>query len=128
MNLRERIGRSFALWEVLVTLSLRLRVLRMVDVTKRMCVSKSNVTQLIDKPEVAGLLAPSPPSPRRLIYPTLTPQGMEAALRRGEVFNMAARAHFSRHVTTAEISNVGSGLSKVLSAHEPESLELGALG
>jgi DNA-binding MarR family transcriptional regulator len=124
-ELRDRVGLSFALWEVLVILAQApANRLRMVDVTKRMCVSKSNVTQLIDKLEQAGLVSrESSSSDRRLTYAALTREGLDAAQRGGKGFNAAATEHFARHVTGEEISKIVSGLTKVLSAEEPEGVE-----
>jgi DNA-binding MarR family transcriptional regulator len=124
-ELRDQIGLSFALWDVLVALAhAPANRLRMIDVTKRMCVSKSNVTQLIDKLERAGLVRrESSSNDRRLIYATLTKEGLAAARRGGKTFNAAATEHLARHVTKGEIGKIVSGLTKVLGALEPESLE-----
>jgi DNA-binding MarR family transcriptional regulator len=124
-ELRDQIGLSFALWDVLVALAHSpANRLRMIDVTKRMCVSKSNVTQLIDKLERAGLVRrESSSDDRRLIYATITKEGLAAARRGGKAFNAAATEHLARHVTKGEIGKIVSGLTKVLGALEPESLE-----
>ena len=119
------IGLSLALWEVLVLLSKAPDMrLRMVDVTRRMLVSKSNVTQLIDKLERAGMVTRElSASDRRLVYATLTPDGVEAVKRGGDIFNAAAREHFARHMTANELSTVGSALSKVIAANASDRLK-----
>jgi DNA-binding MarR family transcriptional regulator len=124
-DFRAELGLSFALWEVLVILSRAPDMrLRMVDVTRRMLVSKSNVTQLIDKLERAGMATREPSaSDRRLIYATPTPEGIEAVRRGGDIFNEAAREHFAQYMTANELRTVGSGLSKVIAANVSDSLE-----
>lgn len=123
-ELRDRVGLSFARWEVLVVLAQAPGDrLRMVDVTRRMCVSKSNVTQLIDKLEELGLVGrESSTADRRLIYATLKKGGARAARRGVEIFNAAAKEHFARYMTDDEIKSIASGLMKVLMGLEPDSL------
>lgn len=123
-QLRDETGLTLPLWEVLVTLALADDDrLRMVDLTKRMCVSKSNVTQLIDKLDQQGLVArETSPSDRRLVYATLTERGRHAFERGTQAFNDAARRHFADQLTKGDIEKISSGLSKVISALEPESM------
>lgn len=119
---------SLALWEVLVILSTAPEMrLRMTDVTKRMLVSKSNVTQLIDKLERSGMVTREPSaSDRRQIYATLTAKAIEAVRRGGDIFNAAAQEHFAQHMTATEVQKVTSGLSKVIAAHSPDGFEVTA--
>jgi DNA-binding MarR family transcriptional regulator len=126
-RLREKVGLSFPRWEVLVVLAqAEGHRLRMVDVTRRMCVSKSNVTQLIDKLEQQELVTrTTSTTDRRLVYAMLTDRGQQATKRGTEVFNDAAKDYFARFITKEEIEKISSGLSKVISALEPESIELG---
>jgi DNA-binding MarR family transcriptional regulator len=123
-RLRDEVGLSFPLWEVLVVLAQAPDDrLRMVDVTRRMCVSKSNVTQLIDKLEHQGLVARElSPTDRRLVYAMLTERGRKAAQQGAEIFNAAAKEHFARFLTRSEIEKVASGLTKVIAALEPDSI------
>lgn len=118
---RDGEGLSLALWEVLVILSTAPEMrLRMADVTGRMLVSKSNVTQLIDKLVEAGLVTREPcASDRRTIYAALTPKGIEAVTRGGDIFNAAAREHVAQHLTATEVQKLSSGLAKVISAQSP---------
>jgi DNA-binding MarR family transcriptional regulator len=118
---RDGQGLSLALWEVLVVLGTAPDMrLRMADITRRMLVSKSNVTQLIDKLERAGMVTREPcASDRRLIYAALTPKGIEAVKRGGDIYNAFAREHFAPHMTATEVQKVTSGLSKVIAAHSP---------
>lgn len=122
---RAELGLSLALWEVLVVLSKApdMRV-RMVDLTRRMLVSKSNVTQLIDKLEGAGMVRrETSASDRRLVYASPTGAGIEALRRGSGIFNEAAREHFAQYMTASELRTVRSGLSKVVAATTSDSLD-----
>lgn len=118
--LKRNTGLSLALWEVLVILSKAPGMrLPMADVTKQMLVSKSHVTQLIDKLEQAGMVTRERTDvDRRLIYATLTPAGAEAVRRGGDTFNDAAKVHFAQHFSVAERRTVMSALSKLIEARE----------
>jgi DNA-binding MarR family transcriptional regulator len=120
-ELRKGAGLSFALWEALFVLALAPEErLRMVDIKKQMCVSKSNVTQLIDKLEEAGFVArETSSSDRRLTYAKLTKDGLQASRRGWSIFNALAARRFSAHMSSTEMKSVGSALAKVLGAHEP---------
>lgn len=121
--LRREAGLSFPLWEVLATLSLAPEErLRMVDLTKAMCVSKSNVTQLVDKLAEQGLVArETSTADRRLVYAALTERGRETVDRGTEIFNRAAEDQFAAFMTRTEADKLASGLSKIISALDPES-------
>jgi DNA-binding MarR family transcriptional regulator len=115
---RELDGLSLSLWEVLVILSMAPNMrLRMADITLRMLVSKSNVTKLVDKLERAGLVRrEASPTDRRVVFASLTPRGVEAVKRGGDIFNAAAREYLGRHLTATEMRSLGSGLSRTIAA------------
>ena len=123
-QLREKVGLSFPLYEALATLATAPEQrLRMVDITRRMCVSKGNVTQLIDKLERQDLVVrEASPTDRRLVYALLTERGRKAAEQGTEIFNRAAKEHFAQCLTKGEIENVASALTKVIAALEPDSI------
>src|SRR6266511_5992738 len=115
-TLRAEAGLSLAQYEVLCRLSEAPdRRLRMVDITRRLRVSKSGVTQLVDRLEQAGLVArESCPSDRRLTYAKLTDLGTDA-LRRGQpACHPVVQEHFARHLTKQDMDGVRTALSKVL--------------
>jgi DNA-binding MarR family transcriptional regulator len=123
-QLQETVGLSFPLYEALATLATAPEQrLRMVDITRRMCVSKGNVTQLIDKLERQNLLTREPsPTDRRLVYAKLTQRGRKAAEHGTEIFNRAAQERFARFMTKDEIKQVAAGLTRVIAALEPDSI------
>jgi len=126
--LRREAGLSFPLWEVLATLSLaREERLRMVDLTRAMCVSKSNVTQLIDKLEAQKLVSrETSTADRRLVYAALTDRGREAVDRGTDIFNRTAEDQFAAFITRTEADKMASGLSKVIFGLDPASTMTGS--
>src|SRR4051812_36419941 len=88
-RIREEAGLSLPLGELLVHLFLESsQRLRMVDLTRRMCVTKGNVTQLIDRLERQGLVTrESDQNDRRIVYAVLTPSGRSAAEEGMELFD-----------------------------------------
>ena len=120
-RLRAELGLSFPLFEALFVLSVaREGRLRMVDIQRRMLVSKSNVTQLIDKLEAEGLVErEASPSDRRLVYAILTERGPEVVAQGLELFNAVASESLTQSLSKAEIEKITSGLSKLIAACAP---------
>jgi DNA-binding MarR family transcriptional regulator len=120
-RLRAELGLSFPLFEALFVLSVAPEGrLRMVDIQRRMLVSKSNVTQLIDKLEAEGLVErEASPTDRRLVYAILTERGPQVVARGLELFNAVAAEQFSNRLSKGEIEKITSGLAKVIAANAP---------
>jgi DNA-binding MarR family transcriptional regulator len=120
-RLRTELGLSFPLFEALFVLSVAPEGrLRMVDIQRRMLVSKSNVTQLIDKLEGEGLVErEASPIDRRLVYAMLTERGPEAVARGLELFNAVASESFTEFLSKGEIDKITSGLNKVIAGCAP---------
>src|SRR5438105_5786084 len=88
--------------------------LRMVDISDRLCVSKSGVTQLVDRLEGAGLVErQSHQSDRRLTYARITKSGREVLQRSTPEYEAAVREHFARHLTEDEMRCFHRALVKV---------------
>ena len=115
-QLRAEAGLSLAQWEVLYRLDQApAGRLRMVDITRQLCVSKSGVTQLVDRLERAGLVAREfSRSDRRLTYATLTEQGAEALRRSRPVWVPIVQRHFTRHLSAEDVRCVREALAKVV--------------
>jgi DNA-binding MarR family transcriptional regulator len=115
-RLRAQAGLSLAQFEVLSRLHQAPGTrLRMVDITRQLCVSKSGVTQLVDRLEEAGLVVrESCTSDRRLTYARLTDRGEEALCSAEPIWAPVVQEHFSRHLTSADIRCVRAALDKVL--------------
>jgi DNA-binding MarR family transcriptional regulator len=115
-QLRAQAGLSLAQYEVLARLDQAPGGrLRMVDITRRLCVSKSGVTQLVDRLEAAGLVAREfTAADRRLTYARLTPAGAEALRRSGPVWEPIVQEHFARHLSEQDLRCLRAALAKVL--------------
>ena len=115
-ELRAQVGLSIAQLEVLQALAQAPEGrLRMMDITRWMCVSKSGVTQLVDRLEARGLVAREfSRADRRLTYATLTEAGAEASQRALPAFHDAARTHLSRHLSDDDLRCLQTALSKLL--------------
>jgi DNA-binding MarR family transcriptional regulator len=109
-ELRDRVGLSIPQLEMLQALSQAPEGrLRMMDI------SKSGVTQLVDRLEERGLVAREfSRSDRRLTYATLTEAGTEACERAWPAFHEAARTHLARHLSDKDLRCLHTALSKVL--------------
>jgi DNA-binding MarR family transcriptional regulator len=114
-SVRAQTGLSLAQYEVLHRLDLAPdRRLRMVDITRRLYLSKSGVTQLLDGLEAAGLVArESGRSDRRLTYAKLTTPGIEALRRSRPVCATVVEEHFARHLSGQDLRCVRGALAKV---------------
>jgi DNA-binding MarR family transcriptional regulator len=114
-TLRASVGLSLQQYVVLLRLSEAPEGrLRMVDIADRLCVSKSGVTQLVDRLEEAGLVErQSHRSDRRLTYARISQPGREALRRSTPELEAAAREHFTRHLTEDEVRCVHRALIKV---------------
>jgi len=115
-KLRSQAGLSLPQYEVLAALARAPEGrLRMVDITNRMCVSKSGVTQLVDRLEEAGLVVREfSRSDRRLTYAALTEAGTEAVARAAPVIAPVVQEHFARHLSRDEMGCLHRSLLKVL--------------
>jgi DNA-binding MarR family transcriptional regulator len=121
-QLRARTGLSLAQYEVLFRLGEAPDGrLRMVDITRQLCVSKSGVTQLVDRLEGAGLVArESSAADRRLTYARLTGHGVLALRRAGPVFAPVVQRHFARHLSKQDLRRVRAALAKVLEGNRDQ--------
>jgi DNA-binding MarR family transcriptional regulator len=114
-GLRAQAGLSLAQYEVLLRLSeAPQRRLRMVDIAERLCVSKSGVTQLVDRLEEAGMVERQfQRSDRRLTYAKITGRGTEALRRSIPEIERAVQEHLARHLTEDEMHRLHEALVKV---------------
>jgi DNA-binding MarR family transcriptional regulator len=114
-GLRAQAGLSLAQYEVLLRLSDAPEGrLRMVDISERLCVSKSGVTQLVDRLEEAGMVERQfQRSDRRLTYANITGPGREALQRSTPEIERAVQEHLARHLTEDEMRCLHGALVKV---------------
>jgi DNA-binding MarR family transcriptional regulator len=115
-RLRAEAGLSLAQWEVLHRLDgAPDGRLRMVDITRQLCVSKSGVTQLVDRLERAGLVAREfSRADRRLTYATLTEGGAAALRRCGPLWGPIVEQHLANHLSAEDLRCLREALAKVV--------------
>ncbi|MGH9053777.1 MAG: MarR family winged helix-turn-helix transcriptional regulator [Acidimicrobiia bacterium] len=118
-DLRSKTGLSLAQYEVLLRLAdAPGGKLRMVDISERICVSKSGVTQLVDRLEEVGLVArESSRSDRRLTYAKITREGRETLRRSQPKLGSAVQENFARYLSDPEMGWLHEALRKVLEGH-----------
>jgi DNA-binding MarR family transcriptional regulator len=90
----------------------------MIDLSGRLCVSKSGITQLVDRLQEAGLVErEASTSDRRLTYAKITSQGRKALRHAQPVIGSAVEEHFARHLSGDEMRSLHESLLKVLMAN-----------
>lgn len=115
-RVREATGLSTAEADVLSSIG---RVgggrLRMVDIADEMVLSKSGVTQIVDRLVVGGLLVRElSEQDRRLVYAVLTDRGQVIYERNAEIFASVAREYFADVSTERELRTLTRLLTRVL--------------
>ncbi len=93
--------------------------MRMQELARAVLLSKSGLTRLADRMQVAGLIERTAcDSDRRGTWAVITPAGREALDRATPSFLAAVDRHFSGHLDADEIESVASSLRKVTHAHD----------
>lgn len=118
-DLRAKTGLSLAQYQVLLRLAdAPGGKLRMVDISDRICVSKSGVTQLIDRLEEVGLVGrESSQADRRLTYAKITREGRKTLRRSQPEFGSAVQENFAGYLSDPEMGRLHEALRKVLEGH-----------
>ena len=115
-RVREATGLSTAEADVLSSIG---RVgagrLRMVDIADEMMLSKSGVTQLVDRLVACGLLVRElSERDRRLVYAVLTARGQVIYERNVAVFASVAREYFAEVLTAKDLRTLTKLLTQVV--------------
>ncbi|MGX7680332.1 MarR family winged helix-turn-helix transcriptional regulator [Jatrophihabitans sp. DSM 45814] len=89
--------------------------LRMVDIAEQMMLSKSGVTQLVDRLTTSGLLVRELSDlDRRLVYAVITPRGRELCLRNSEICAVIAHEYFAGALSPKDMRMLIRMLSQIL--------------
>ncbi len=95
------------------------RKLRMSDLGAAAVLSREQISRVVSELERAGLVQRVPnPDDKRSSFATLTDAGRERLRAAAPTYVAAIEAHFTQHLTAAEIAAVGSALAKVVAAEE----------
>jgi DNA-binding MarR family transcriptional regulator len=91
--------------------------LRMHELSRRIVLSRSNLTRLADRLEKAGLVArEDTPNDRRGYHLVITRAGLAMRKKMWPVYEAQIERLFSRHVTLEEARAIGDALSRVTKA------------
>ena len=93
---------------------------RMVDIADQMSVSKSGVTQIIDRLVAAGLAArESCATDRRLVYAAITTAGRDLLAKGAPVLAAIAREHIASRLPDADLAQLTQTLRIIASPSPP---------
>ena len=94
---------------------------RMVDIADRMCLSKSGVTQIVDRLVAAGLVArESSTVDRRLVFAAITPAGRDLVGKASPVFSAVAHDYVGSKLRDADVDALTASLRSIASTTLPE--------
>lgn len=97
------------------------RRLRMQELGKRVVLSRSQASRVVDELVRAGFTArESDPADRRGAYAVLTDTGRTALRAAAPVYLAGIAEHFSDHLTDDELTVLSSALARVLAAAEAD--------
>jgi DNA-binding MarR family transcriptional regulator len=98
--------------------------LRMADVADRVRVSKSGVTQIVDRLVATGQVdRETSATDRRLVYASITDAGRQTVDKVIPVFTTVAHAHLSSRLTMPETRDLRTALEKILEGGRDEPAE-----
>ncbi len=93
--------------------------LRLHELARRVVLSRSGLTRLVDRLEAAGLLRREPsPTDRRGAFAVLTPEGAATLRRTWPAYGRCIAEHFARHLTAAEAHTLTQALERVRASVE----------
>lgn len=96
------------------------RRLRMAELARRVVLSRSGLTRLVDRLEREGLLARERTAEdRRGAYAVLTEEGHQAVRAAWPVYARGILAHFARHLSDADARTLSELLGRVLEGGQP---------
>jgi DNA-binding MarR family transcriptional regulator len=87
---------------------------RMVDIADQMCLSKSGVTQIVDRLETAGMVArESSTTDRRTVYAAITTAGRDVLDKAGPVLAALADEHIGSRLHDADLRKLTKALRTI---------------
>jgi DNA-binding MarR family transcriptional regulator len=118
-EMRERTGIGCSHFDVLRTLmEAPDEQLRMVDIAERMCISRSGVTQSVDRLEELGLVSRvTQREDRRLVLAAITPAGRTLVPIGQEAIEAVAARLITQQLTERQAASLATALAKL--AHNP---------
>jgi DNA-binding MarR family transcriptional regulator len=105
--------------------------LQMQELARRVVLSRTRVSRLVDEMVQAGLVSKvRDETDRRVVWATITERGAQDLRKTAPRYLRGIEAHFSAHLTEREKAIVATALAKVTAAHAgaagpPENLDIG---
>lgn len=91
--------------------------LRMSDLARKVILSRSGLTRLVDKLETAGLLSrETTPTDGRGAFAVLTDEGMAALREAWPIYAEGIRTHFAQHLSDEEARIYQDSLGRMLTS------------
>src|SRR5262245_7685149 len=120
-ELREEHGLSFGAYDVLVRLARAPdRTLKMTELARRVMLSPSGLTRLVDQLEADGLVKRERTSrDARVVMARLTTSGRELVRSAARTHLVGIRQHFTSKLSEGQLRNVASALEAVSGPHQP---------
>jgi DNA-binding MarR family transcriptional regulator len=113
----EEIGLPIGFYDVLVQLTEAERGLRMAELARRVLLSKSGLTRLVDRMARQGLVRRRPsPEDRRGFYVVATTLGRSALLRASPGHLSGVANHFTSLLTADELTAITRAMNRVADA------------
>ena len=117
-HLQEEIGISLAEQDLLKQLDVAGGQLKLVDLARRVFLSKAGVTKMMDRLETAGLVVRErSTTDRRVINARLTPTGKRTVAKSRQLLLAWAKTNFADHLTEAELNALQAALQKLIEGH-----------
>jgi DNA-binding MarR family transcriptional regulator len=115
-RLQAEVGMPLGWYDVLLELAAAPeRRLRMTDLGKRVVLSRTRVSRMVDEIAIAGLVVREPnPEDGRSAYATLTEEGLKRFRRAAPAYVAAIDQHFSSKLADAELRTLTKLLNRVL--------------
>lgn len=99
--------------------------MRMLDISERLCISRSGVTQSVDRLESLGLVSrATKQSDRRLVLARTTAEGRSLALAGQQIIGAVACRFVTETLTDGQVAALASSLAKVAAVSTEPSPEL----
>ena len=92
--------------------------IRMVDLARRLMVTKAAVTKIVDRVEAAGLCVREPSTgDRRVKHISMTPEGKKLFKKAQKLLYGWLQENLFDHLTEEEMEHIRAGLGRVIDAH-----------
>lgn len=117
-HLHDELGISLAEQDLLKQLSVAGGRLKLVELSRRIFLSKAGVTKMIDRLEAAGLVARErSATDRRVVYAQLSKAGQDTLTRSRQLLSRWVKANLSDHLSEKQLHGLQGALRSLLEGH-----------